>query len=295
MRKRGRILGLIVIAWAVLLRPAKSGEPPLEKIDQLLYKAASEYIEEKWGAAFQDFQTVLDTANRFGYGRSATLYIFRIWKKGSETSGTSVTPIVSDATLERSINSLRRFDESADPFGATGYTEGEESRLWRAYLLAQYYEVRGMPGRVVDQKREAKLVHQRLLATKERQTERKARLEIYLEYVNSSLELAEAYFANSDRDKCKAELASLARFYQETFGKDVKMTEYQIIPEQGLYLAAEMPMRLSRCYRRLGMANEAKVYAGVAEKGVKEFREKLGATAEKYETRIKEIEKGLKE
>jgi hypothetical protein len=294
-----QILLVSVVSWIFLLpstRPVRALEE--WQLFELHRTANVKYEAKDYSGAVADYRRVLAETKLFSDARLAAYFIFRIWEKGQEGS-TSASAAVNDTLVEQSLNSLARFDGSKKPAGIMGETEGEEAVSWRALWLAQYYEKKKMPQQAVEQRKIGKSVYGRLVKAQDRMTEKRVKLNFYSCYIHSCVALAEAYLANSDKKSCAAELANLQKFLEGVFDKEIQPTDYDDHPQQ-LYLQelefrVEVPLRIAKCFRRLGMENEAKASAGRAQSALDDFKKEHPTVPEMTAITIGEIEKALRE
>jgi len=263
------------------------------ELNELLGRAHEKYLRRDYPAAIQDFRTVLGNTKSFRAAVNAAGGILRIWKKSKEEPGTVPTAI-DDSTMEQSLESLSRFDESKKPFGVSGKTEGEDAQTFRAVSLAQFYELKNLTQAAVTQRKVVKRINEQLVKAEGRMPDKPTKVRFYSWYLYSCLYLAEAHLANSDRESCVGELANLAKFYENTFQKEIQPADHRDHVQE-LALRVEVPVRVAKCCRRVNMEDEARLFAGKARSALNDFKQRHPTVPERTVAIIKEIEKGLAE
>ena len=262
------------------------------EIDELLIKACSEYELKDYQNALKNFQYVLDNTDWYGAASIAELGIFRIWKQKNQ--GKNI-PEMDDKIVEEAINSLQRFSESKRPYGISIFTEGEDAMLHMSYHLAEYYEQKKMPDKVIEQRKIRKSLWETFFKTKDLSNDEVKR-ELYNAFVGICLHLAEAYISGSDLQNCKSEIDSLEQFLQKSNYKQLKRENYKR-PVDILHYSVEVPVRIAKCYQKIGKKEKMKEYEKKAQQELKSFKElNLNDLKRKYlEEEVKKIEESLKD
>jgi len=262
------------------------------EITELLNKACSEYELNDYKNALKNFQYVLDNTDGYGAARIAEGGIFMIWKKKNQ--GENI-PEMDDKIVEEAINSLHRFSESKKPLGISIFTEGENAKLHMSYNLAEYYEQKKTPDKVIEQRKIAKSLWETFFKTKDLSNDEVKR-ELYNPFVGICLHLAEAYISGSDLQNCKSEIDSLEQFLQKSNYKQLKRENYKR-PVDILHYSVEVPVRIAKCYQKIGKKEKMKEYEKKAQQALKSFKElNLNDLKRKYlEEEVKKIEESLKD
>jgi len=244
------------------------------------------YAQGAYEDSLRHLQLVLTKTIYYPNARSAAMVIFRIWKKGKEN------PLLfkmDDAVLENSLRTLRRFEEKKEPFGTSCLSIGHDAEIWQAHLLGQYFDIKKLPKEVIRQKALIRSVYDKVIKESRPPIHLKNQLDLYREFINASLDLAESHITVSDKSGCEIALQDLEIFLKETWEKQTQLSDYPL-PIHQLTLGVEVPLRMAKCYEALGGEGRRKELIEKAKKNWNSFKQNNAAPSADTVEKMKEME-----